>query len=180
VSKGARSTRREKVLRLMAEAGVSPARVRVERVLGSSLRVLAGAGIALIVVGIVVGTGLVWIGVALFGGSLVLGAAIGWTRLRTIDKIRWQDGVVTFRRIEPGEVSENGQHVVCEVELNSPRRAARVAATVGPLDVERLVVGATMRCRIDHLEFPIMLLAYPYAKPDAPLPSGRELAFRKA
>jgi hypothetical protein len=54
-----------------------------------------------------------------------------------------------------------------------------VAATIGPLDAERLVVGATMRCQINRLDFPIVFRAFPYAASDAELPSGRELIFIK-
>ncbi len=180
MGENARRGRRETVRSLMLEAGASPARLRFERATGPTLRVLVIAGIALAVVGIVVGGGLLWVGLAVFVGAGFLGAAVGWNRLRLIDKVRWQDGTVTFRTVEPGDVGERGQRVVCEVEMNPPRRTARLAATVGPLDVERLVVGATMRCQIDRAEFPVVLRAFPYAASDAPLPSGRELAFRKA
>ena len=40
--------------------------------------------------------------------------------------------------------------------------------------------GATMRCIIDRIESPFLLRAFPYAEPNAPLPSGRELKFRRA
>ncbi len=180
MGEGARRHRRETMKSLMVEAGASPARLRFERAMGPTLSMLVVAGIALVVVGVVVGGALVWLGLAVFVGALALGAAVGWNRVRLIDKVRWQDGTVTFRTVEPGDVGENGQRVVCEVELNPPPRAARVATTVGPLDVERLVVGATMRCQFDRAEFPVVLRAFPYAASDAPLPSGRALAFRKA
>ena len=188
MGESARRDRRENVMRLKVEAGVSPARARAERVLGQTLRVLALAGVALIIVGIPVSAvlgvgvnrGLVLIGLALAGGAVVLLAAMGWSAQHAIENVRWQYGTVTFRTVEPGHVGESGQHVVCEVELKPTARIARVSTTVGPLDTERLVVGATMRCILDRVEFPYVLRAFPYAAPDAPLPSGRELDFRRA
>ena len=188
-----RREQRETVRRVSEEAGIGPARRRTERVIVQTLKVLIVAGIALFVVGLVVGDPRVWIG----GSALVLGAVVlvgvmGRQRLRRIEKVRWQDGTVTFRTVEPGDVEEHGQRVTCDVEINpKPRmvyeadlnpttRAARVFATVGPLDTERLVVGATMRCIIDRIEFPFVLRAFPYAEPNATLPSGRELTFMKA
>jgi hypothetical protein len=173
VGHSARRERRENVRRLMAEAGASPALLQAQRVLAHTSRVLAFAGVALAVVGIVIGGKLLWIGLALAGSGFAAAAAIGWNALRVIDKVRWQDGTITIRTVEPGDVNEHGQRVVCEVELNPPARIARVATTVGPLDARQLVVGATMRCRIDRVEFSSVLHAFPY---DA---SGRELAFRR-
>ncbi|CNK86047.1 Uncharacterised protein [Mycobacterium tuberculosis] len=65
----------------------------------------------------------------------------------------------------------------CEIELSPPRPFSSVYTTVGPLDAERIVVGASMRCLIDRMESLTALRAYPYAQPGAPLPSGRELKF---
>ena len=188
-----RREQREIVRRITDEAGISPARRRTERALVQTLKVLTVAGIALLVVGIVVGDARVWIGgSALFLVAVVLVGVMGRQRLRRIDKVRWQDGTVTFRTVEPGDVEEDGQRVTCDVEINpTPRvvyetdlnpttRTARVYTTVGPLDTERLVVGATMRCIIDRIEFPFVLRAFPYAEPNATLPSGRELKFMKA
>jgi hypothetical protein len=196
VGKSARHDRRENVVRLKVEAGVSPARARAERVLGQTLRVLAVAGVALFIVGIFVvqfvGARLLLVGLALAGGAVVLLAAMGWSAQRAIETVRWQDGTVTIRTVEPGHVGESGQDVACEVELkptarvayeaalNPTTRIARLVTTVGPLDVERLVVGTTMRCIIDRAEFPCVLRAFPYAAPNVPLPSGRELGFRRA
>lgn len=180
MGEGKRRTEREAVLRLMAEAGVSAERVRIEHVLAQTLKLLIVAGLGVIVVGIALGSELAWAGVALSGGAFIAFLAIASHRLRVLDKVRWQDGTVTFRTIEPRNVDESGQSVVCDVELNPPLRVVRVATTVGPLDAERLVVGATMRCQVDRLDFPVLLRAFPYAAPDAPLPAGRELAFRKA
>ncbi len=157
----------------MAEVGVSPALLQAQRVVAHTSRVLAFAGVALAVVGIAVSGKLLWIGLALAGGGFAVAAAIGWNALRVIDKVRWQDGTITIRTVEPGDVGEYGQRVVCEVELNPPPRIARVAATVGPLDARQLVVGATMRCRIDRIDFSSVLRAFPYDS------SGRELAFRR-
>ena len=94
--------------------------------------------------------------------------------------MRWQDGTVTFRTVEPGNVGESGQRVDCEVELSPQWSLSRVYTTVGPLDAERIAVGATMRCLIDRMETLIALRAFPYAQPEVPLPSGRELKFFRA
>jgi hypothetical protein len=179
----------------MEEAGFSPAGWRAALVAAQTPRALAIAALVLLFVGFFVrpfvGFTVVWIGLALFGGAVVLGVATIPVR-RRIDEVRWQDGTVTIRTVEPGSVGESGQHVACEVELkptarvlyeatlNPTARIAQVSATVGPLDTERLIVGATMRCLIDHLDSRIVLRAFPYAQPHAPLPSGRELKFRKA
>jgi hypothetical protein len=175
---GARKGRekREDMMRLRVEAGLSLAWARVEIVLGQILRGLLVVGVALLVVGLAghsvatsLGLGrLVKIGLALSVGAIVLLAARGWYTLRVVRKVRWQDGTVTIRTIEPGNVGESGQHVVCEVELkptarafyeaqlnptprafyeaqlNPSARILRVATTVGPLDIQRLVVGTTM------------------------------------
>jgi hypothetical protein len=164
------------------DAEISRARQRTTRVVVRTVQVLALLGVAVFVFG-VAGFGIarplngvvISIGLALFGGCAVLMAAIR----RKVGKDRWQHGTVTFRTVEPGFVGESGQRVDCEVELNPTGRITRVYTMVGPLDTQRLVVGATMRCLIDRFEF-IVLRAFPYAQPDAPLPSGRELKFSKA
>jgi Protein of unknown function (DUF2510) len=164
------------------DAEISRARQRTTRVVVRTVQVLALLGVAVFVFGIA-GFGiarplngvLISIGLALFGGCAVVMAAI---RRHTKD-IRWQEGTVTFRAVEPGSVDESGQLVVCEVELNPTGRITRVKTNVGPMDTQRLVVGATMRCLIDRYEL-IVLRAFPYAEPDALLPSGRELKFSKA
>ena len=132
MDESARRDRRENVKRLLLEAGVSPARIRAERVLAKTLKLLTVVGIALSVVGIVVGGGLIWIGLALFVGAVVLVAAMGWNRLRVIDKVRWQDGTVTFRTVEPGDVGESGQRVDCEVELKPTARVVYEVAMPSP------------------------------------------------
>ena len=190
-----RRDRRENVRRVMEEAGFSPAGWRAALAVSQTLRALGIAGLVVLFVGFFVtqfvGFAVVWIGLALLGGAVALGVAmIPWRR--RIEKVRWHDGTVTIRTVEPGRVGESGQRVVCEVELkptaravyeaalNPTARIARVSATVGPLDTARLIVGVTMRCLIDRLDTRIVLRAFPYAAPDAPLPSGRELRFRKA
>jgi hypothetical protein len=166
-----------------SEAEISRSRRVAARVVVRTLGVLALLGLALSYAGFVrlAGVGsplnavLIWIGLALLGGSVVLIVPIR----RKITKDRWQEGTVTFRTVEPGSVGETGQHVDCDVELNPSGRMTRVKTTVGPLDTERLIVGETMRCLIDRYEF-MVLRAFPYAQPDASLPSGRELKFSKA
>ena len=191
------SNRRENTRRVIEEAGLSPAAWRAAIAVALTRRLLAIAGIVVIFVGIYTAhsdpflSRVVWAGLVLFGCAVVLWVATIPVR-RRVDKVRWQDGTVTFRTVEPGSVGESGQHVACEVELkptarvvydatlNPTARIARVSATVGPLDTERLIVGATMRCLIDGLDSGKLLRAFPYAEPNAPLPSGRELKFQKA
>jgi hypothetical protein len=165
-------------------AEISRARQRTTRVVVRTVQVLALLGVAAFFGGIVGiagatsrfnGVMLIVGGLALFGGCAVVMAAIR----RQLKDVRWQEGTVTFRTVEPGFVGESGQRVDCEVELNPTGRITRVYTMVGPIDTQRLVVGATMRCLIDRYEFTV-LRAFPYAQPDAPLPSGRELKFSKA
>jgi hypothetical protein len=195
VSVSNRRDRRESVRRVMEEAGFSPAGWRAALAVAQTLRALVIAGLVLLLVGFFVarfvGFAVVWIGLALFGGAVVLGLAMMPWR-RRIDNVRWLDGTVVFRTVEPGSMGESGQRVVCQIELkptarvvyeaalNPTARIARVSTTVGPMDTQRLVVGATMRCLIDRIDTRIVLRAFPYAEPNAPLPSGRELKFRKA
>jgi hypothetical protein len=180
VSAGAWEERREKTFRLLAEAGVSESRLRAEHAVAQVFKLLVVVGVACIVAGFLWRSPLIWIGVVLSIGSIVAVIAMGAYRLRSIEKVRWREGTITFRTIEPGHVHEDGQDVVCEVEVSPPPYVLRMATTVGPMDVQRLVVGATMRCRIDRTGLPIVLRAYPYAEPGAELPAGRELGFRKA
>jgi hypothetical protein len=192
VGDGGRRDQLKKHRRLTEEVGISPARWQAERALVLTLKVLAFAGLALFFLVGFAYHPLLWIGPVLFAGAAVPLYALGSLRLRRIKKVRWQDGTVTFRTVEPGEVGETGQRVYCEVELNPAARVvyeveqnpmarfARVFTTVGPLDTERLVVGATMRCIFDRIESPFLLRAFPYAELNAPLPTGRELKFRRA
>jgi hypothetical protein len=175
-----RRERRENAKRLLDEAGISRAAQRSQRVVFRALLALAILGIAAFVAGLIVNDGLVWIGLALFAGAVVFLFALGRARARKIEKVRWQDGTVTFRTVEPGDVGESGQHVECEVELNPTGRAIRVATTVGPLDTQWLAVGATLRCLIDRTDLFVVLRAFPYAQPEGPLPSGREVKFYRA
>ena len=112
------------------------------------------------------------------------GISRGQRRLHAIvslvDKVRWQEGTVAFRTVEPGDVGEDGQLVTCRVTVRPPANISRVATMVGPMDAERLVVGATMRCLIDRMDGMTPLRVFPYARPEAVLPSGRVLKFRKA
>jgi hypothetical protein len=164
-------------------AEISRARQRNTHVVVRTVQVLALLGAALFVAGLAGFVGiapqfkgvLIWIGLALFVGCAVVMAVMR----RKLKNVRWQEGAVRFRTVEPGLVGESGQQLVCEVELNPTGRITRVKTTVGPMDTQGLVVGATMRCLIDRYEF-IVLRAFPYAQPDAPLPSGRELKFSKA
>ncbi len=164
-------------MRVREEAGISRAQWQIERIVAITLVVLSIVGLTLLFVG---EGALMWIGIALFVSATVALVTLSRIRGRSIEKVRWQDGTVTFRTVEPGDVDESGQRVDCEVELNPPRNFTRVYTTVGPLDAERIVVGATMRCLIDRMETLIALRAFPYAQPDAPLPSGRALKFFRA
>jgi hypothetical protein len=171
------ASERERARRLIEEAGVSRARRQTMRVVGRTLQVLAALAIAVFFAGVVVNEGLVWIGgLALFGGSIVLMIPLARANVRKIDKVRWQEGTVTFRTVKPGHDDESGQYVDCEVELNPTGRITQVRSTTG--DTRRVVVGATMRCRHDRLENG--LVAFPDAEPDAPLPAGKILRFRDA
>ena len=159
---------------------ISRARQRTTRVVVRTVQGLALVGAALLIAGFYVGGTyhnwvLIWIGPALFASCAVVMVPIR----RKVRKDRWQEGTVTLRTVEPGFVGESGQRVDCEVALNPIGRITRAYTMAGPMDTQRLVVGATMRCLIDRYEF-IVLRAFPYAQPDAPLPSGRELKFSKA
>ncbi|MCP9276934.1 hypothetical protein [Mycolicibacterium arenosum] len=110
---------------------------------------LAVLGIAAFIAGVVVGGSLVWMGLALFAGSFIPLVVVVEVRERKIAKSRWQVGTVTFRTVEPGRVDEYGQEVVCEVTVNPTAPITRVAATIGLLDTQWLVVGATTRCVAD-------------------------------
>jgi hypothetical protein len=179
-----RRERREIAKRLLDEAGVSRAWRRTTYVIRLVLRVLAVVGVAVFVAGLLVSKGLVWIGLALFLGSVVLMGVVVAAQWRKIRKVRWQEGTATFRKVEPGYVDTeyHFQEVDCEVELSPQRRIVWVNTRVDRMDAkrlaERLVVGATMRCLIDRIYYP-ELSAFPYAEPNAPLPSGCELRFWK-
>ncbi len=164
----------------MEEAGVGPARRRLHFAVRLAALLLAAVAVAVIVVGFVMDGALVRIGLALLGGAILLLLATSWRRRYLIRKVRWADGTVTIRTVEPGEVGEDGQYVICRVHVNPPAKITRVATIVGPLDAERITVGATLRCLIDRAEGFSVLRVFPYAKPDVPLPSGRVLKFSKA
>lgn len=159
------------------ETEVSRSRQRTTRVVLRTLRGLALLGLVLFAAGaILTGTGmLTWIGLAMVGGCAVLLFPIR----RRAEKDRWHEGTITLRTVEPGPVGESGQRVDCEVALNPTGRITRAYTIAGPLDTSWLVVDATLRCLIDRYEF-IVVRAFPYAQPDASLPSGRELKFSRA
>jgi hypothetical protein len=154
----------------------------------STLLLLAVLGVAVFVVGLVVGDGLVWIGLALFVGSAVLLSVVVWAMLRKVAKVRWQEGTVTFRTVEPVENDiDYGWCVDCEVELNPTGRITWVhverASISGFALQEQLVVGATMRCLIDRMEN-VAFRAFPSTAPDGvPLSSnwtsGRRWVFHE-
>jgi hypothetical protein len=173
------SSGRDRVRRLLDEAGVSRARQRTTRVVGRTLRVLAALGSAVFLVGVVVNDGAVWkVGLALFLGSFALMVPLTRARVREIEKVRWQDGTVTFRTVEFRGDDDDGWDVDCEVELNPPGRITRVSTAVSGTGRARFVVGATMCCqfdRTDDREF----RAFPDAGPEVPLPSGKKLSFRE-
>ena len=172
--------RREARQRVEDDAGVSRAQMgRTKLVAGRTLVVLGVLGIAVFIVGLVFRhtTSWIWIGgLALFGASVLPIFAMAVDEMRKIEKVRWQEGTVTFRTVEPGNRTEDGWYVDCEVELNPTGRITRVYGCIGYLGRKRLVVGATMRCLIDRTEA-VALRAFPWAEPDAPLPSGDDLLF---
>jgi hypothetical protein len=194
----------ENVMRLKLEAGVSPARARAEYVVARSALWLLLAEFVLMFVGIfgapfVVPSDavgfvivlLIVIVMALLAGTVAL-LVVGYMRSeRVIDTVRWQDATITLRTVEPGQVSESGQSVECEVELRPTGRVAydagqrpaerivRVSTEVGPLDIQSFVVGTTMRCQIDRSE-QFFLRAFPNVASSAPLSSGRSLKFQRA
>ena len=168
------------VYRLLDEVGVSRARQRTALIGERTLSLVAVLGVAVFVVGLVVGDGLVRIGLALFVGSAVLWSVVAWAMFRKIAKVRWQEGTVTFRTVEPGEHTEYGWRVDCEVELNPTGRITWVHTAKeiwgSALQEKRLVVGATMRCLIDRTGRSAFR-AFPWAKPDGdPLPRSRRSA----
>ena len=167
-------------LNLMEEVGVSRMLRCFHVVLWAASMLLAAVAVVTTVVGIFVGVSMLKITFTLIAAAVVLILATNWWRRYLVRKVRWVEGTVTFRSVEPGEMGEDGQHVECRVVLNPPSSITRVATRVGPLDAERLALGGKMRCRIDRLETLRFLRVFPYAPPDAPLPYGRELKFRKA
>jgi hypothetical protein len=119
------------------------------------------------------------------GITLLMAGVAGMTvvalwRRYLVRAVRWQEGTVTIRKIEAGEVGEDGQRVVCVVNANPPLDTLRVATTIGPLDAERLMLGGTMRCLVDRAGSMTVMKVYPYASKTVALPSGRELKFRRA
>jgi hypothetical protein len=174
-----RRERREEQQQLRDEMGISAARRRIERVVMWALLSGAALGIVVFIAGLTAGGRLLSIGLALFAGSVIPMLAMVRARGRKLANLRWTEGIVTFRSVEPGDVDEYGQRVVCEVQAGSTARVLRVAAKVGPLDTQRLVAGATMRCLLDPTDQPrgMVLRVFPYAAPGAPLPAGRELKF---
>jgi len=119
------------------------------------------------------------IALALVVVAIAVVVAASWHRRHLIAKVRWVDGTVTFRSVEPGDVGENGQYVLCRVDVNPPADITHVATQVGPLDAERISIGGTMRCLIDRYNGIHVLRVYPYATPETQLPSGRVLKFHK-
>jgi hypothetical protein len=179
VAEDEKRSRGEHWLSLMDEAGVSRGRRRIHFIVSLTLMLLMVAAVVLIVVGIVIGGPLVWLGIALFIATSLLLIVTGLRRRRLIDDVRWQEGTATVRAVEPGSVGETGQYVVCEFELDPGSTVARLATTIGPMDAERLIVGASMRCLIDRMDSFTVLRAFPYAAAEDPLPSGRALKFNK-
>jgi hypothetical protein len=167
-------------LDLMEEVGIGPMRRLFHFFLWAASILLAIVAIVTTVVGLFVGVSMLEITFALITAAVVLILVTTWWRRHLVRKVRWVEGTVTFRTVEPGETSEDGQYVECRVVLNPPSSITRVATRIGPLDAERLALGGKMRCRIDRLETFRFLRVFPYAPPDAPLPYGRELKFRKA
>jgi hypothetical protein len=170
--------------RLMVEAGVSPRLRRFHNVLWYVLLLLIVAAVALVVVGFFVsmfsGSYMIYTALAVLAAVVVLMIVASLHRSHLIRAVRWTEGTVTFHTVEPQGVSEDGQYVVCQVTVHPPAGITRVGTYIGPLDAQRLVVGATMRCLIDRNDGFKPLRVFPYATPDAPLLSGRVLNFNKA
>lgn len=166
-------------LTLMEEAGVSRARRRLHALLWLGLVLLAIVAVGLIVVGIFVDYTLIGVGVALSFCAAFGLVVSSWRRKRLIAGVRWEEGTVTFRTVEPGSVGENGQYVECNITVHPALDIRRVATTIGPLDAERMHVGTTMRCLIDRAATFNVLRVFPYAAEDATLPSGRVLKFHR-
>jgi hypothetical protein len=167
-------------LDLMEEVGISPLWRAFHFVLWAASMLLAAIAVVTAVVGIFVGVSMLEITFALITAAVVLILATNIWRRHLIRKVRWVEGTVTFRTVEPGETSEDGQYVECRVTIRPPSTVTRVATRIGPLDAERLSIGGTMRCLIDRLETTKFLRVFPYAPHDAPLPYGRMLKFHKA
>jgi hypothetical protein len=166
---------------LMAEAGVSRVWCRLHVVVWLLLVVIVIVAAVLTAVGFVFNS-------LLSPGLILLTAAVAglivvalWRRF-LVRAVRWQEGTVKIRKVEPGDVGENGQRVVCVVEAVPPLDTTRVATTVGPLDAERLMLGGTMRCLIDRADTIsiTVMKVYPYASAQATLPAGREVKFCRA
>jgi tetratricopeptide (TPR) repeat protein len=182
--------RREALKRVKYEAGVTPAQMgRTKLVVRRTMLMLPVLGIAVFIAGLVLHhtTPWIWIGgLALFFLGFVPIVAWKVTDDRKVEKVRWQEGTVTFRRVEPGRYGGGySQHPVsadwrenfcfhdCEVELNPTGRITWVheagAYQDKPPATRGIIVGATIRCLIDRTEL-IAFYAFPRAVPDAPLP----------
>jgi uncharacterized membrane protein len=175
-SKGVRS---KHWMELMVEARVSRG-LRVFHLLLAVVSVLLVVAAVVACIAAFFVFDLLEIALALTVVAIVVVVAASWHRRHLVDKVRWVDGTVTFRSVEPGDTSEDGQYVECRVDVNPPADITRVATRVGPLDAERLSVGGTMRCLIDRYSRINVLRVYPYATPGTQLPSGHVLKFHKA
>ena len=167
-------------LDLMEEVGISPLWRGFHFVLWAASMLLAAIAVVTAVVGIFVGVSMLEITFALITAAVVSILATNWWRRYLVRKVRWVEGTVTFRAVEAGETTEDGQYVVCRVTIRPPSNITRIATRIGPMDAERLALGGTMRCLIDRLGTFTFLRVFPYAPHDAPLPYGRMLKFRKA
>ena len=167
-------------VQLMKEAGVSRGLRLFHQVVWWILLLLIVPAVVLLVVGFAVGGTTLEIGIPLLVIIVALMVAATGHRRHLIAKVRWLDGTVTFRTVEPGTVGDDGQYVVCQVTLRPSTHITRVATTVGPMDAQHLVVGATMRCLIDRNGSFRVLRVFPYAKAEHALPTGRVLKFHKA
>jgi hypothetical protein len=174
--------RRASWIRVRDEAGVNAAQSGpTQRFLGRTLAVLGLSGIPVFIVGLVLPhtTSWIWIGglALFFGGFVPIFAWIGADN-RKVEKIRWREGTVTFRRVKIRRyLGEDGWDLDCQVELNPTGRITWVNTTfhASPpaahftLEMRGIVVGATMRCLIDRTErvvFRVYPSSTPYSKMD--------------
>ena len=106
-------------MELMVEARVSRGLRVFHLVLCFASMVLVVAAVAVCIAGFFV-FALLEIALALVVGAIVVVFAASWHRRLLIGVVRRVYGTVTFRSVEPGDITENGQYVECRVHVKSP------------------------------------------------------------